>query len=235
MKKEPLVSVILPVKNNEKTIKNSAKSVLDQSYSNLELIVVMNGCTDNTESELLSLRDDRIKLTESNPGVVPAMNMGLKLSRGSYIARQDGDDLWMQDKLKQQLEKLESDSSIDILGTQMLIQHCDGMQEITNYPTRPEECNDWLRSSMNPIGNPSVVYRSKVLEKVGGYWEVYPLAEDMDFFFRCLPHYAMTNLESVQVVYNYVPKKNYDSRIPRLMTSAYNYVYENIDKFKLTK
>lgn len=109
----------------------------------------------------------------------------------------------------------------------------NGNQELTNYPIENEICKLWLNNAMNPIGHPSVVYRKKILDKIGGYWEYFYLAEDMDLWLRCAPHYKMSNLSSVEMIYNYVPKQNYDARVPRLMSQFYGEVYRIMNEWNL--
>jgi len=226
--KDSLVSVIIAVRNGEKTIKNSVESVLQQSYSNLELIVIVNGSNDSTEDIVNSFNDKRLIVISSEPGVVAARNAGLRICKGDFIAIQDADDVWYPEKLKNQVDFLLKNPQIDILGCQMLIVE-SGIEKIkTSYPLEDLECKQWLLNANNPIGHPSVIYRSNVIDKVGGYWEFFPLAEDMDFFYRCMPHFNFGNLETVEMVYNHTPKSNYDPRIPKLMAALYGKIYEII-------
>lgn len=103
-----MVTVIIPTYNREKTIVRAVESVLTQTYSDLELIVVDDCSTDNTEQLLMNIHDKRlcyIKL-DKNSGACVARNKGIELSQGTYIAFQDSDDSWRSDKLEIQINTL---------------------------------------------------------------------------------------------------------------------------------
>ena len=108
MKNEPLVSVIIPTYNRGRLILNSVTSVLNQTYKNIELIVVDDCSTDNTEEILKSINDSRIKYVklEKNSGACIARNKGIELSTGEFIAFNDSDDLWLPEKINSQLDFL---------------------------------------------------------------------------------------------------------------------------------
>ena len=105
MQNEPLVSVIIPTYNRGRLILDSINSVLNQTYKNIELIVVDDCSTDNTEEILKSINDSRIKYVklEKNSGACIARNKGIELSTGEFIAFNDSDDLWITTKLEKQL------------------------------------------------------------------------------------------------------------------------------------
>lgn len=102
-----LVSVIIPTYNRAHLIKRSVMSVLNQTYSNLELIIVDDGSIDNTEEVVKSINDDRaIYIKQPNQGACAARNNGINHAKGEFIAFHDSDDVWHQDKLEKQLETL---------------------------------------------------------------------------------------------------------------------------------
>lgn len=102
-----LVSVIIPTYNRAHLIKRSATSVLNQTYSNLELIIVDDGSTDNTEDVVKSIGDDRvIYIKQQNQGACTARNNGIDHAQGEFIAFQDSDDVWHEDKLEKQIKCL---------------------------------------------------------------------------------------------------------------------------------
>jgi len=224
--KNPLVSVIIAVKNGESTIKRSIDSVLQQSYENIELIVAINGCTDSTESIVKSFDDDRLIAINTEPGKVPARNAALKICNGDFIAIQDADDCWYKNKLLNQMNVMLSNKDIDILGTQMLFVDKDDKKYLTNYPLTDDKCREWMLRGMNPIANPSVVFRKEVLNKVGGYWDFFPYAEDMDFWYRCMPHFKFANLETTEMLYSYDSKSEHSSKTPVTMAAWYGKIFE---------
>lgn len=105
MQNEPLVSVIIPTYNRGRLILDSINSVLNQTYKNIELIVVDDCSTDDTEKTVKSIDDSRIKYIklEKNLGACVARNKGIEISRGEFIAFNDSDDLWITTKLEKQL------------------------------------------------------------------------------------------------------------------------------------
>lgn len=127
-----LVSVIIPTYNRAHLIKRSAQSVLNQTYSNLELIIVDDGSTDNTEEVVKSIDDNRvIYIKQPNQGACAARNNGIDHARGEFIAFQDSDDVWHYDKLEKQikclketgadmcfcsLNKIENGKSVGLIG-----------------------------------------------------------------------------------------------------------------------
>ena len=100
----PLISVVIPTFNRERTILRSIASVLNQSYSNIELLIVDDCSTDNTQSIISTISDNRVRYLKSqtNIGAGAARNLGAKEARGVYIAFQDSDDQWRNDKLQLQ-------------------------------------------------------------------------------------------------------------------------------------
>lgn len=99
LKSEPLVSVVMPVYNDEDLIRRAVQSVLFQTYANLELIVVNDGSTDKTMEILQNMDDPRIRIVQqTNQGVAIARNHGVGVARGELIAFLDSDDLWFPKK-----------------------------------------------------------------------------------------------------------------------------------------
>ncbi len=104
---ESLVSVIIPTFNRAPVIKRSVMSVLNQTYSNIEVIIVDDGSTDNTEEIIKTINDSRVfYVKQSNKGACAARNYGINLANGVYIAFQDSDDVWHKNKLRSQIDRL---------------------------------------------------------------------------------------------------------------------------------
>lgn len=103
-----MVSVIIPTYNREKTIMKSLQSVLEQTFTDIEVIIVDDGSTDNTKQIIKSINDDRIRyIYQDNKGACSARNRGIKEARGEYIAFQDSDDKWQRNKIEIQLSALQ--------------------------------------------------------------------------------------------------------------------------------
>ncbi|MGH7886105.1 MAG: glycosyltransferase [Thermodesulfobacteriota bacterium] len=110
----PLVSVIIPVINCENYIEESINSVLYQNYKNIELIVIDGHSTDKTPKIAKSFKEVQF-ITQTNPGITEAFNLGIKLAGGDFIAFQSGDDIWIKKKLNTQIKFLLSNTDIECI------------------------------------------------------------------------------------------------------------------------
>ena len=115
----PAVSVILPAYNCEKFIGKAIESVLQQTFSDFELIIINDGSTDKTEFAILAFADPRIVYikNQTNKGLVFTLNKGIDLANGKYIARMDGDDISLPERLKKQYSYLKENHEVKILAT----------------------------------------------------------------------------------------------------------------------
>lgn len=135
MQNEPLVSVIIPTYNRRNTILASVNSVLNQTFKNIELIVVDDCSTDDTISILEQINDKRLKVIKhsENKGQNAARNTGIKASAGEYIAHHDSDDIWRLNKLKDQINKLK-EVNADVLCCQTAVNDEDTHKYLYNHP-----------------------------------------------------------------------------------------------------
>ncbi len=103
---QPLVSVIIPTHNRSRTLGAAIFSVLTQTYKNIEVIVVDDGSSDETDNILENINDKRLRALrlEKNRGASAARNIGIKAARGSFVAFQDSDDIWLPEKIEKQLK-----------------------------------------------------------------------------------------------------------------------------------
>ena len=116
---DKLVTIIMPVYNAELYLKDAIESVLAQSYKNFIFMIINDGSTDQTEKIILEYKDERIQYisNEENLGIVKTLNKGIALSYTKYIARMDADDICAPERLQQQINVMEQDSQIALLGT----------------------------------------------------------------------------------------------------------------------
>ena len=169
----PAVSVVIPLHNCEKTVRKSFRSLVNQTYKDFEVIAVDNNCTDDTieivKSEFLDLLD--IKIVEcKDQGIEPALNTGLRSCTADLIARQDGDDYWLPEKLEKQVAFLIDNPEVDILGTQINLYDENGIHQSmgtfgkeVKYPTDSSLIKNAMLHGQNAICHPSVVFRRKSL------------------------------------------------------------------------
>ncbi len=110
----PLISVIIPAYNAERFIGEALKSVFEQSYSNIEVIVIDDGSSDNTAGTVQAFSADILYIRQANQGIGGARNTGIRKSSGDYLTFLDSDDLWHPDKLSKQIAFLTSTDDLDM-------------------------------------------------------------------------------------------------------------------------
>lgn len=200
----PLVSVLLPVFNGEEYIEQTISSILNQSYSNFELIIINDCSIDQTENIVQSFDDDRIRYYKhaENLRLIATLNEGLELSRGKYIARIDADDIAHCERLKKQVEFLEQNQEYVLVGTNVgLIKHNLITDEVIKYYA---ENND-LRFAMCfycPFIHPSIMMRNSVIQSNNlKFNKEFLHAEDYDFWTRLSKYGMIANLDCVLTYY----------------------------------
>jgi len=187
--KKHLVSVVMPVYNEEKTVKRAIESVLSQTYNEIELLIIDDGSTDSTPQIIneLAKKDDRIiPLKNSiNRGITYSLNRGLRKASGEYIARIDGDDWYHPRKLELQVSFLEKKRNYGIVRTFHILL-MDGAKALkVSLPITHERILKQL-AYRNPFAHSSIMVRKEILDKVGYYDEKYEYAQDYDLYFRIL-------------------------------------------------
>lgn len=158
----PFISVIMPVFNTEKYLEDSIKSILNQTFSNFEFIIIDDASTDNSLKIIESFKDKRIVVVKKNKntGYTKSLNIGLKLAKGKYIARMDSDDISLPRRFELQIELLEKNQEIILCGTSFkLMDSC----EIINHPTNHFEIVVKLLEGTT-FGHPTVMIRNEALK-----------------------------------------------------------------------
>ncbi|MHB8621936.1 MAG: glycosyltransferase family 2 protein [Sulfuricaulis sp.] len=128
MKQIPLVSIALPVFNADSTLAAAIRSVLNQTYTNWELLIVDDGSVDHSLQIADAFRDDRVRVIAGGKrhGIAMRLNQLIEASRGKYFARMDGDDLAFSSRLERQVSYLEDHPEVDLLGTSVVVFRNDG-------------------------------------------------------------------------------------------------------------
>ena len=185
------VSVIIPAYNSEKTLRETISSVLNQTFSNFELIVIDGGSTDSTLGIISSIHDFRLRVfSYSNLGISASRNCGIAHSNGEFIAFLDHDDLWTPDKLELQLRALRENpqaavaySWIDVIDESNQFIRSGIRVSVTDNARTKLLVNNFLYTASNPL------IRKEALIEVGGFDESLSGPEDWDLFLRLSSHY----------------------------------------------
>jgi glycosyltransferase involved in cell wall biosynthesis len=199
----PLVSVIVPIRNCERTLRECLDSLLSQTYTNWEAICVDDGSIDNSKKilEEYAKRDTRFKIF-SNPvakGITKPLNLGLSHAQGELIARLDGDDVALPNRLERQVDFLCSHPEIGILGSSVIARNRSGDRLGTiSIPTTDVELkkNLWKRT---PFFHPTVMMRKDLI--IHGYDERFTSAEDLAIWIRLSKQTSFANLKEPLVIY----------------------------------
>lgn len=204
----PAISVILPVFNGEAYLRQAIDSILNQSFSDFELIIVDDGSTDRSQEIIKSYGDTRIRSIRnpSNLGLVGALNVGIGQARGKYIARQDQDDISEQSRLKLQFLKMEDDL-IDICGAKWVSIDSNGKALSTAQIPLSEVAILSCLATTVPFAHGSVMMRRSFMsEHLLQYDEKY-LAEDFSLWIRFAQEGArFANLDQILYFYRVHPQ-----------------------------
>ena len=217
---EALISVIVPVHNEEKSITRCLNSILSQSHVNMEIIVIDDGSIDATVHKIKSISDDRLICIElgENLGVAAARNVGIQRAQGQYIAFCDADDYWLPEKLQTQLKEM-SASGCNISHSSYW-QEKDGRRTLIS-------CKRYVASTdmlwHNYIPNLTGVYDSKTL---GKFMQQKIHHEDYEMWSRILKSGVSVGVKKPLAVYSVGKKSLSSNKFKGLIT--YYYIQRNL-------
>lgn len=205
----PKVSVIMAVYNSEKFLKEAIESILNQTFKDFEFIIIDDGSTDRS-GEILedyAKKDSRIKVFhQENMGLTKSLNKAIKLAKGEYIARMDADDISMPERLEEQIQFLDQNPQVALLGT--------GYYEIDTFgkvikKKRPPTSDTELRRVLikyNPFFHASVMIRKNALQELRLYDENLKYAQDYDLWLRISSKFKIANLSDILMMRRYTKK-----------------------------
>lgn len=195
---EALVSVVIPTYNRADRLEKAVRSVLEQTYSNLEVIVVDDGSTDHTRQVIEEIQDLRLHYVwQKNSGACVARNYGVTQARGSYIAFHDSDDIWYPDKLEKQMKQLQKKKA-DVIVCKLAMRRADGT--ITFYPKRIKKGFVSPRADLFGIGTQTIVARAQVL-KAEPFFTKLPRYQDLEWIYRVVQKFSVYCLDEALVDY----------------------------------
>ena len=197
----PLTSVVMTVLNGERFLREAIDSILSQTFSDFEFIIINDGSTDGTAAILDSYArsDSRVRVYHGeHKGRVESLNRGCGLAQGKYIALMDADDVSTPDRLERQIGFLESHEKVGLLGGAF-----EGIDDqgrwvfLEQLPLEDEPIRAAFRSFSFPICQPAVLMRKQAFDATGGYRAQFLNGEDYDLFYRIIERWRVANLPDV--------------------------------------
>jgi glycosyltransferase involved in cell wall biosynthesis len=181
-----MISVLLPIYNGERFLRESIQSVLNQTFTEFELLIGFNGTVDGSKDVVNSFDDARIRVFDygDDVGKAKTLNKLITESKYDWIALQDDDDIWVESKLETQLEYI---NHSDVIGT--FIKYIDEDGDVIGGPNLSFSNDDICRLSLlgnNQIANSSSLFKKSKVIEIGGWREDIDGIEDFDFWLRLI-------------------------------------------------
>jgi glycosyltransferase involved in cell wall biosynthesis len=209
MSSNPTVSVVLSVRNGGSDLPRAIETILKQSFTDFELIAINNGSIDGTREFLDQIADPRVRVYhQEDKGLAAALNRGISLARGRYIARQDHDDGALPTRIAQQVAFLDANPDHALVGTCAEIWRGDRPTgRFHDHPANDAELRFFLLFN-NPFVHSSVMTRKTALDEIGGYATdpARQPPEDYELWSRISRRFRVANLPERLTVYREVPK-----------------------------
>jgi glycosyltransferase involved in cell wall biosynthesis len=200
MKRESLISVVMPVYNGEKYLREAIESVLNQTYGNFEFLIINDGSIDQTDEIIRSYSDLRIVYLQNdgNRGLVYTLNYGISQAKGEYIARMDADDISEPNRFEKQIEVFKNDSEVGLCGTWAKI---IGSNKILKVETDDERIKCKLLFKNQFIHSSIMFNREQFLSKSLIYKQENFPSEDYALWIESSPKIKMANIPEFLVEY----------------------------------
>jgi glycosyltransferase involved in cell wall biosynthesis len=199
----PRISVVIPVYNCEKTIRETIASVLEQTFQDFELLVVDDGSQDATIDAINHIQDRRLKIfSQSHAGISASRNYGIDQASGEFIAFLDADDLWSSDKLESQLEALEKNpqASVAYSWTDFIDESSQFLHPGLHVTANGDVYAKLLVLNFLESGSNALI-RREALDKVGGFDGYMDSFEDWDLYVRLASQHHFVTVPVPQILY----------------------------------
>lgn len=230
---EPLISVVIPTYNREKTILRALNSVLGQTYSNIEVIVVDDGSTDATVQIVGNCADKRIRLIclSRNQGANRARNVGISEAKGEYVAFQDSDDEWMADKLEKQLAYM-LQTAVKAVYCPYILFDAGKTRIIPECYMDLDRCEKNVAEvlkKINIVGTPTLMVKRELFSEIGMFDEGMKRRQDYEFMIRLVKKEPLGYVEE-PLVKAYRMEQSISSNT-HLILEAYARIFEKHSDF----
>jgi GT2 family glycosyltransferase len=199
----PLISVIIPVFNGEKTLKRTVESILNQTFSDFELIVINDGSQDKTLEILATFQDPRLRVfSYPNGGLSMARNRGIAHASGAYLSFIDADDLWTPDKLEAQLAALQADpqAAVAYSWTDWIDEADQFLRPGVHVTANGDIYEQLLLRDFIGSGS-NILVKTEALADVGGFDASVSPVEDWDMWLRLAARYQYVAVSAPQILY----------------------------------
>lgn len=232
----PLVSVVIPVFNGCRYLTEAITSVQNNSYKNIEIILIDDGSLDQSKKlcQLLTKKYSNIKFFSfsRNTGLGRILNFALKMAKGKYICRINQDDRMLKDRIKTQLNFLREHLDVVAVGSQICLFFDHNKKQTVHFPTNDTAIRS-VWQIVSPFSDPSVMYRKEIALKVGGYDQNFWPADDSQLWYRLSQHGKLANIDKVLVEVRFHNEAASVKYFRKLAISTYKmhlWFAENIEK-----
>lgn len=193
---KPLVTVLITTYNSEHWVKIAISSVIEQTYDNLQILIIDDGSTDNTVKAINSFDDERIDLhLKVHSGIAGSTNFALDKIKGEFVARMDSDDYMVKYRIDKQLRFITNNRNYGIIGTNfILVDEKNKQLQKIQYPENHNSIINILPRKCC-IAHSSVFMKTDILFELNGYDENRTIGEDWDFFLRCIGKTKFYNIQ----------------------------------------
>lgn len=198
------VTVLMSIYNGERFLKEAIDSILNQTFTDFEFLIINDGSTDTSKEIILSYKDERIRYIENktNIGLTKSLNIGLKIAKGKYIARMDADDICFSERLEKQFNFMEKNSDIGICGSYVeMLNEKINIKCLWKVPLNHDEIKVRFFFD-NMIFHSTAFIRRKILINNNlKYDPFYVRSQDYDLWERALPYTKLANIGKTLIIH----------------------------------
>ena len=231
------ISVIMPVYNEQEYLKFSIESILNQTFSDFEFIIIDDGSTDDSVKIIGSYNDSRIKFYKSEKkGIVKQLNYGISIAKAPIIARMDADDISECSRLDEQFAYLNQHPGVDVVGSNVLFINEKAEVVCTKIYPQNHEGIEFMMPIESAVCHPAVMMRKEIFDSFGSYNEKYSGAEDYELFLNLiLGGYRFYNIQKILLRYRAPVLKKDFLRVTNLNEISYQLGVKYLNNIRTLK
>lgn len=234
---KPFITIFSPNFNGSKFIRETIESILNQTYSNFEYIIIDDCSTDNSWQIIKEYAkiDERIKIfrNEKNLKIVKTRNKGFELSspKAKYYAIIDSDDVALSNRIEIQVKFLENNLEYGLVGSNIII--IDKNSDIIGYRKYPSDDEEIRKviTRYDPFAQPSIMLRKEVIDKIGNYDEQWQVSQDYDYFLRIGRYWKLKNIEKPLIKYRLSANQVKKTRFKDMIINTYKIQKKAVEEY----